>query len=85
MNTMDTGNLLDHVPVGGRVRLVGIDLDPAESQRLMEMGLIRGTEIQVRRRAPLGYPVEIEARGSRLSLRRDVVRSLRVETIQRAG
>jgi Fe2+ transport system protein FeoA len=38
-------------------------------QRLMEMGLIRGTEIKVIRFAPLGDPMEIFIRGYQLSLR----------------
>lgn len=39
-------------------------------QRLLEMGLTRGTIIQVIRLAPLGDPMEISVRGYRLSLRR---------------
>jgi ferrous iron transport protein A len=38
--------------------------------RLMEMGLVPGTEITLLGAAPLGDPIEIELRGYRLSLRR---------------
>ncbi len=38
--------------------------------RLMEMGLTRGTAVEVIRLAPLGDPIEISIRGYRLSLRR---------------
>lgn len=38
--------------------------------RLMEMGLTKGTIIEVVRLAPLGDPIEISVRGYRLSLRR---------------
>ncbi len=38
--------------------------------RLMEMGLTKGTTIEVIRLAPLGDPIEISIRGYRLSLRR---------------
>lgn len=38
--------------------------------RLMEMGLTKGTAIEVIRLAPLGDPIEISIRGYRLSLRR---------------
>ena len=37
--------------------------------RLMEMGLLPGTEIRFVRRAPLGGPLEVEVRGFHLSLR----------------
>ena len=44
---------------------------PSDSQaRLMEMGLLVGTPIELVRFAPLGDPVEIKVRGYNLSLRR---------------
>jgi ferrous iron transport protein A len=39
-------------------------------QRLMEMGITRGTKISVERFAPLGDPIEISVRGYRLSVRK---------------
>jgi ferrous iron transport protein A len=40
------------------------------SVRLMEMGLVPGTELRVLGVAPLGDPLEIDVRGYRLSLRK---------------
>jgi Fe2+ transport system protein FeoA len=40
-------------------------------RRLMEMGLVPGTEVTIVNVAPLGDPLEIEARACRLSIRRD--------------
>lgn len=37
--------------------------------RLLAMGMVAGTKIQVLRTAPLGDPMEIQALGYRLSLR----------------
>jgi ferrous iron transport protein A len=37
--------------------------------RLMELGLLPGTEVRFVRRAPLGGPLEVEVRGFHLSLR----------------
>jgi len=39
-------------------------------RRLLDMGLTRGTEITVIRRAPLGDPVEFLLKGYNLSLRK---------------
>ena len=39
--------------------------------RLFEMGLTRGAQVTVTRRAPLGDPMEIAVRGTRLCLRRN--------------
>ncbi len=41
------------------------------SQRLLEMGIIRGTAIEVIRFAPMGDPIDIKIRGYHLSLRRE--------------
>jgi ferrous iron transport protein A len=48
------------------------DLNVAEESRLrlMEMGLLVGTPVEVVRFAPLGDPVEIKVRGYHLTLRR---------------
>lgn len=46
------------------------DIHPAFRQRLLAMGLLPGAIFRVIRTAPLGDPVEIETRRSRLALRR---------------
>jgi ferrous iron transport protein A len=45
-------------------------------QRLMEMGLTKGTIVEIIRFAPLGDPIEISVRGYRLSLRREEAQSI---------
>jgi ferrous iron transport protein A len=47
-----------------------IDADPTITRRLMELGLVPGTEIEMVRTAPLGDPLEVSVRGLHLSLRR---------------
>jgi ferrous iron transport protein A len=47
-----------------------IDADPGVARRLMELGLVPGTEVELIRRAPLGDPLEVSVRGLHLSLRR---------------
>lgn len=39
-------------------------------QRLLEMGLIKGTHVELIRCAPMGDPIEVKVRGYRLSLRK---------------
>lgn len=46
--------------------------------RLREMGLVPGTRIRVVRRAPLGDPIEISVRGSRLAMRRSEARHIHI-------
>ena len=49
------------------VRLHG---EGALKRRIMDMGLTKGTEIYVRKVAPLGDPMELTVRGYELSVRR---------------
>lgn len=53
----------------------------AVRRRLMEMGLIRGTTIELVRHAPMGDPVEVKVKGYRLSLRRGEAEAVLVQKI----
>lgn len=50
-------------------------------QKLLAMGLIKGTNFQVTRVAPMGDPVEIKVRDYNLSLRKEEAKALRVEEV----
>ena len=54
---------------GDSASVVGYADGSPYAQRLLRLGLIPGTSFQVKRRAPLGDPVEISFRGFSLSLR----------------
>lgn len=47
-----------------------IKLPPERRGRILEMGLLVGTKVELVRFAPLGDPVEIKVRGYNLSLRK---------------
>ena len=53
--------------------------DGSAPPRLLEMGLIEGTEVQVVRLAPFGDPINIRIRGYHLSLRKAEASRIRVE------
>ena len=53
--------------------------DAAYRQKLLRMGLTRNTPFTVLRKAPLGGPIEIEVRGSRVVLRSDEADVLEVD------
>ena len=61
---------LTSVALGAKATVAEIRLPPESRPRLMEMGLLVGTAVELVRFAPLGDPVEIKVRGSNLSLRR---------------
>jgi Fe2+ transport system protein FeoA len=61
---------LDQLRPGQRGRIVSLDGEARLVQRLMEMGLLEGEEVEVVAFAPLGDPMEVRLADYRLSLRR---------------
>ena len=55
---------------GSKGVVTAIHILPVHRARLLEMGLLVGTPVEVIRFAPLGDPIEIRIRGYNLSLRR---------------
>ena len=56
--------------IGTTVRVVKLHGEGAVKRRIMDMGITKGTEIYIRKVAPLGDPVEVMVRGYELSLRK---------------
>ena len=61
---------LTELAIGGRGVVAEIRVSPEHKPRLMEMGLLVGTPVELVRFAPMGDPVEIKVRGYHLTLRR---------------
>lgn len=56
--------------VGDTVRVVKLHGEGAVKRRIMDMGLTKGVDVQIRKVAPLGDPVEVTVRGYELSIRK---------------
>jgi ferrous iron transport protein A len=61
---------LKETKCGQTVTVTRIEGEGAVKRRIMEMGITKGTEIHVRKVAPLGDPIEVSVRGYELSLRK---------------
>lgn len=72
---------LAKLPVGTRVKITGFSLSAGIYQRILEMGLMVGTECLVERYAPFGDPMEIRVRGYHLSLRSSEAAGIKVEVV----
>lgn len=70
---------LRQTKIGETVRVVRIGGAGAVKRRIMDMGLTKGTEVYVRRMAPLGDPMEVTVRGYELSLRKADADMIEVE------
>ena len=70
---------LGDAKVGSTVVVTKIEGDSAYKRRIMDMGITKGSELYIRKVAPLGDPVEITVRGYELSVRKNDAQCVRVK------
>jgi len=68
--------------VGSKGRVVQITGDQGIKRRLLDMGIVPGTEVKVEKAAPLGDPIDVVLKGYHLSLRRQEASAVTVEVIE---
>lgn len=62
---------LDQMAPGTSAKVARLNGEGAVKRRIMDMGITKGTEVAVRKVAPLGDPIEVTVRGYELSLRKE--------------
>ena len=73
---------LKDMDIGQTCRVTGYTCeDRAYRQKLLQMGLVRNTELTIVRKAPLGDPIEIRLPGFNLTLRKTESDALDVEAV----
>lgn len=65
--------------IGDTVWVVKLHGEGAVKRRIMDMGLTKGVNVQVRKVAPLGDPIEVTVRGYELSIRKADAKMIEVE------
>ena len=73
--------LLSELKRGERGKIVKISGKGSVHRRLLDMGLVSGSDVVMERVAPLGDPIEIKVKGYNLSLRKEEAASIQVEVI----
>ena len=72
---------LKDATVGSKVKVVKIEGQGVVKRRIMDMGITKGVEMNIRKVAPLGDPIEVSVRGYELSLRKADAQMIQVEKI----
>ena len=72
---------LKEVKVGQSCTVATLTGTGAVKRRIMDMGLTKGTEVHVKKVAPLGDPIELTVRGYELSIRKDEAASIEVTDV----
>ena len=70
---------LKEVACGETVKVKKLSGAGAVKRRIMDMGITKGTDVLVRKVAPLGDPLEVSVRGYELSLRKADAEMIEVE------
>ena len=70
---------LNQIACGDSVTVKKVNGDGALRKRIMDMGLTKGTNVYVRKVAPLGDPMELTVRGYELSIRKADAEMIDVE------
>ena len=69
---------LDEIKIGGKCTVKLVNGEGKIRRRLFDMGVTPGVEVFVRKKAPLGDPIEITLRGYELTLRLDEAKLIEV-------
>lgn len=65
--------------IGDTVKVVKLHGEGAVKRRIMDMGITKGVEVQIRKVAPLGDPIEVDVRGYELSIRKADAEMIEIE------
>lgn len=80
------GNAMDLTPndlrPGEKGRVIKIKSKTSLKKRLLDMGIIPGSEIQLEKIAPLGDPIDILIKGYHLSLRKEEAKEILIEKVE---
>jgi len=73
---------LSDLKIGQKGRVLAIHNDnPALRRRLLDMGITKGVEVEIKKIAPMGDPIDITLRGYELCIRYNDMKNIDVEVI----
>lgn len=85
-NTTESAALaLSQIPVGEIVEVIAVVADRETKWRLMDLGMVPGTRVEVLRASPLGDPVAYRLRGTMIALRRQDAEVVQVRRLASAS
>ncbi|MDD2518995.1 MAG: FeoA family protein [Bacilli bacterium] len=70
-----------HAPVKSKVKVKEITIDGPIRRRLLDLGLIEDTIIEVLQKSPFGDPIAYEIRGAVIALRSEITSKILIEKI----
>lgn len=80
---MEADKRLSDLKPGEKAKILAVQCEQSSRGRLLELGLLPGTEVRFIRRAPLGDPLLVELRGYALSLGKRDATMIAVSSLER--
>ena len=74
---------LKEAKVGETLKVLKLTGEGAVKRRIMDMGITKGIEVNIRNVAPLGDPVEVTVRGYELSIRKADAEMIQVDVVNK--
>ena len=74
--------MLRELKPGEKGRIVKIFGSGSVHRRILDMGITKGTQIEMERVAPLGDPIEVKIKGYHLSLRKEEAANIYVDLVR---
>lgn len=75
--------VLSELDIGQKAKIIKLNVQNKEIRRhLLDMGLTRGTEIEVRKKAPMGDPIDIKLRDYELCISKSDLSQIEVEVMK---
>ncbi|MDD6306567.1 MAG: FeoA family protein [Clostridiales bacterium] len=73
---------LEKLPIGKTATITAVGGEGTLRCRLLDMGLIPGTLVTVRKIAPMGDPIEIRLRGYELTIRMEDAKKIEINQVE---
>ncbi len=75
--------LLSKLKIGQRAKIIKLNMENKEIRRhLLDMGLTRGTIVEIKKKAPLGDPIDIKIRDYELCISKSELSQIEVEVVK---
>ena len=73
----------EELKIGDKAKVLELDVSNKEIKRhLLDMGITRGVEIKIKKKAPMGDPIDISLRDYELCISKKELSSILVEVIE---
>ena len=74
---------LGELNIGKKARVIKLNIEDKQIKRhLLDMGITRGVEVEIKKIAPMGDPIDIKLRDYELCIRKADLKQIEVEVIE---